>query len=253
MDKIKKLIYKGTFGYTCLPTYLAINISNVCNRRCSFCPYHSPTLADNEHYRWFRRQPKFINLAPLEKWLKGAGRLKHISITGKGEPMLHPYFEFLCRTIDNFCTPWSITTNGDLLTYDRLWFLERMHYLSGIRISVYDDDFKWNHETTIPVTFFNQTGKHRDGMIDGYTVYCDGNSVHSIPKDFNDKPCRTPWSFATINTDGSIVPCYSFNEIGNINEPFGSVWNNDAARKFRRDAIRCRAEHSDCKNCGVNL
>lgn len=257
MDKIKQLLYKASAGFTFLPLYLAVNISNVCNRQCSFCPYHSPTLAHNEHYKWFKSQPDFLSASAFKSWLTNLGDMsvyiKHISITGKGEPFLNKEIMLFCGVINGFGIPFSITTNGDLLTDEIIDRLEKFDMLRELRVSVYDDSFKWEFNPSFPVTFYNQTGKHITGMVDGYKVYCEGNSGNTVSKDFNNKSCRTPWSFATINTDGWIVPCYSFNEIGHISEPFNKVWNGRHVRKFRMDAIRCKAEHSDCKNCGVNL
>ncbi len=254
---VKNLIYKAAQGFSPLPLYLAVNITNRCNRTCSFCPYHSPTLADTEHNRWVKSQPKDMDVEKFHLFLHNIKhKVKHIAITGKGEPMMHPHFMLFCDTVDMYGIPFSVTTNGDYLTTDKQWLLEQFENLKLVRVSVYDNPQHWldvQAENIIPIELFNQTGGHIDGMEDGFTVYCEGNAPSTRTKDFNTKTtCRAPFSFITINTDGSLVPCYSYNEVGNgFTEKFGRIWNGSNMRRFRKDALTMTARCSDCKNCSL--
>ena len=256
---MKELLYKASCGVSPLPLYLAVNITNRCNRKCSFCPYHSPTLAYNAHYRWFKSQPADIDVSKLHLFLHNIKhKIKHIAITGKGEPMLHPHFILICDVIDMYNISFSVTTNGDKLTQEMMWQLEELDNLTMLRVSVYDAataDYWLTVQTTthIPITLFNQTGQHVDGMEDGFTVYCEGNEGQTRPKDFNTKTsCRAPFSFITMNTDGSLVPCYSYNEVGDgFTQKFSRIWNGSKIRRFRKDALKMQCINSDCKNCSL--
>ena len=260
MVQIKRFIYFLFAGFSPLRTYLAINITNLCNRSCVFCPYHSKTLTDTEHTRWFRSQPDHIDTNRLYELINRLPKfmVNHIAITGKGEPMLHPEFLRICSIVDRSGIPWSVTTNGDKMKPSMCDHLRKFSNLKSVRVSVYDVELlsfwlnKAKH-SPLPITLYNQTGHHFDGMVDGYTCYVDGNKRHSMPKDFNNSPCRTPFSFLTLNTDGSVVPCYSYNGIGTWSDSFWKLWNGKDIRKFRRDALSMKATMADCKNCGGNL
>jgi len=74
-------------------------------------------------------------------------------------------------------------------------------------------------------------------------------------KDFNLATfCKAPFNFLTINTDGSVVPCYSFDEVATIEDSWWKIWNGRRVRKYRRKAVNGRdMEFADCKNCGINV
>ena len=263
MEQVKQFIYRLLNGFSPLRLYLAVNIFNGCNRTCSFCPYHSQTLAKTPHTNWVSLQPKHLIYLHFSTFLGSIGIMryfiKHIALTGKGEPMMHPQFIKFCELIDSYKIPFSITTNGDY--YGKYNFkLHDFKYLKEIRVSIYEgaDLGFWDTVRTLedlPVTLFNQTGKHIPGMIDGYTVYCEGNTEHTMPKDFNTATsCKAPFTFVTMNTDGSIVPCYSYHEIGNgFRDSFWKIWNGKPIREFRRKALTGTATKADCRNCSIHL
>lgn len=260
---MKKFLYSLSGGYTFLPFYMAVNISNCCNRRCRFCPYHSRYLKETEHTRWVNNQPDFLDFDLFAGFLEKLGMYRklitHIALTGKGEPLLHNKIFRFCHLLNGYKIPFTITTNGDFVTDNSLAFFVSLKYLTGIRVSLYSlqDVNKWlQRRLNYPdkVSLYNQTGRELEGIETGYTVQVEGAEKYcSMPKDFNKEPCSAPFSFMTVNTDGSVVPCYSYNEVGNISDPFLLVWNGKLMRRFRRDALRMKAEKSDCRNCGINL
>lgn len=263
--EIKKLLYKLSCGFTFLPIYLAVNITNVCNRKCNFCPYHSQYLNDSEHDRWFRKQPDELQydrfyalirrLGIFRKWVR------HIAITGKGEPFISRCIGMYAYVCNLYHIRFSITTNGDYLKSKTLAELFEYKYLTGIRISIYDE--KSYHKIVrlvtpfldSRITLFDQTGLGLEGTIPGYAVQNPGTEDFcTMEKDFNKATwCKAPFSFLTINTDGSVVPCYSYHEIGKISDPIWKLYNGKEIRKYRRYALSMQCTMSDCKNCGINL
>ncbi len=261
---LKQFIYKHSFGFSPLPFYLAINIMNRCNRNCEFCPYHSLTLNTNDHYRWFKQQPDKLNYEQFREWIKRLGAyrklIKHIAITGKGEPMLHKEFIGFCYIINRYDIPFSVTTNGDYLTIDLYNLLvQNFKSLTSIRVSIYDNESAriwFKNKVRMPkIELYNQTGKFIIGMTDGYTCWVDGNFQHTIPKDFHRiQYCEASFTFLTINTDQSIVPCYSFHEIGTLKDDFIKVWNGKKIRRFRQCALKqINVPDADCLNCGYKI
>lgn len=257
---IKKLLYKLSFGFSCLPIYMAVNISNLCNRRCNFCPYHSKFLKGNYHTKWVRKQPMYLNVDNFNKFMKRLGifrkLIKHIAVTGKGETMLHHEFISICSIINYYKIPFSVTTNGDFMTDEKLSALFSMRHLEGIRVSMYeyDEDLINLSQIFKKITIYNQTGKEIAGIETGYTAQVDGvENFCTLPKDFNKATsCKAPFYFMTINTDGSVVPCYTYYEIGNISDSFLKLWNGKKIRRYRMDALKMKQTFSDCKNCMIN-
>ena len=63
----------------------------------------------------------------------------------------------------------------------------------------------------------NILGRKSDN--DGYVSANFGVKHERAIKDFNKTDfCKAPFNFLTLNTDGSVVPCYSYSEIGNIRD-----------------------------------
>ena len=254
--KLKKFLYKISCGFSPLRFNLVINIINECNRKCSFCPYHSPILADNYHTNWVKAQRSMIDSGKLIRFIyKMRLVVKTISITGKGEPFMYGGLEHLCDTLNQFKIPFTITTNG----YDMpqaIIYLNNFEYLKQIRVSLYDKKsnelLKYNHPK---LSFFNMTNKPIKGIEDGYVSAQYGIEHERAIKDFNKTNfCKTPFSFLTVNTDGSIVPCYSFDETAHINDSFWKIWNGKKIREYRKQAVNGRnMEFADCDNCGVNI
>ena len=82
-----------------------IEITNVCNLSCSFCPGH-------------RRAPLFMSAAEFEKVIeKLEWKAENIFLHVMGEPLLHPELEKIIEIADGMSgdTALKITTNGTLL------------------------------------------------------------------------------------------------------------------------------------------
>jgi MoaA/NifB/PqqE/SkfB family radical SAM enzyme len=250
-------------GYSLLFFHFFMNISNVCNRKCKVCPYHSPHLKMNKHLEWVRKQPDFMSFYCFYKFFTGMGLFRKlitsISITGKGEPLLHPHLFRFCYLFDDYKIPYTITTNGDRLTPETCNYLSELRYLKTVRISVFENPDKWiklqRERQDVPIELYNMIGGHIEGLADGYTIPSEGTEEFcSMPKNFNKKfNCKSPFTFGVLNTDGSFVPCYSRNEVGSWEQSFWSIWNGKKMRKFRMDAMRGKAELAPCKNCGYFL
>ena len=262
-DFIKEFCYRHSFGFSLLPFQFTVNIANICNRKCKFCNYHAPENIQDDFSRWWKAQPKFMNYELFAGMLRRMGLLRlfinQLVLTGKGEPMMHPDFIKFCKLLNELKIYFSITTDGDYLNPYAIFQLSKLKYLRYVRISVYDvkrvphwKDLQKN--ANIPILLFNETGQHFDDMIEGFVI-CnnDGTDQYAtIPKDFNKaKSCRVPFAFNTMNTDGSIVPCYGYFETGNVfTGTLWNAWNGKRMREIRMKALDMKAEKCPCLNCG---
>ncbi|MCX6111893.1 MAG: radical SAM/SPASM domain-containing protein [Proteobacteria bacterium] len=77
-----------------------LEISNICNLRCSFCPT-------------VKREKKFIFLPDFKKIITQVAPLTEvISLHLMGEPLTHPNFSDILKACEPFGTKIQITTNG---------------------------------------------------------------------------------------------------------------------------------------------
>jgi hypothetical protein len=260
------LLYHSLMGFSLMPFQFTINISNICNRRCRFCPNFGADLIDDWYLRWFRKQPRLMDYQKFEDFIKKMGLLRlfirKISFTGRGETLLHPDILKFCQLAERYRIKFTITTNGDKLTRLLEYELSKLDYLLYVRVSLFDvDKAAWwlgrQAESRIRIEFHNETGKHIDGFEDGFLLCTNkGNEKYAtMPKDFvTESYCRTPFSFNTLNTDGSMVACITFKETSNVfNGSFWRAWNGKEMREIRRQALKMEIPPHlcDAKNCGV--
>ncbi len=130
-----------------------IEISNICNLACSFCPV-------------VERDKKILSAEDFEKILKEAKPLtKEVCLHLMGEPLAHPEIEKILDITSCYSVPVQLTTNG--LTIDRRGELILKHpSIRQINFSIqsYRDNFK--DKDLAPylgkvIDFCNQASKYR--------------------------------------------------------------------------------------------
>jgi len=265
LERLKLAVYRLANGYSLLPFQFTINISNVCNRKCKFCPNFAPDLQDSFYLDWFRQQPKLMSYDKFADFLKRMGVfrkfIRQLSFTGRGDPGLHPDLLKFCQLANRYKIPCTITTNGDKLTYDIEHELRKLKYFHYVRVSLFDAEkaeywLRRQQISPIRIEFQNETGKHLEGYEDGYiSINNPGTEKYStMPKDFvTESYCVAPYSFNTLNTDGSLVTCITFFEVGNVFEQsFWKVWNGGKMRRHRNKGLSMSIDPdlADCRNCG---
>ena len=81
-----------------------VEITNVCNKNCSFCP-------------GTKRKPEYMSLEKFNSVLrKLQGFTEYIYFHVMGEPLLHPQIEDFIRLAKDMDFKPCITTNGSLLS-----------------------------------------------------------------------------------------------------------------------------------------
>ncbi len=112
------------------PLYVALAITNHCNRQCRWCYSRSGPAIPVGGY-WSKDR-----VLELVKALDDSGILG--LAMGGGEPFAYPHFAELCREIWNETSlDVGATTNGDLVTYDDLETLKG--HFGGLRVSVWSE------------------------------------------------------------------------------------------------------------------
>lgn len=199
-----------------------------------------------------------MNIDFFERFIGNIGFMRYfinsIGLTAKGEPMKHPDFMRFCDAIEKAKIKFSITTNGDFLHQSEIDKLLKYKYLTNIRVSIYDRKVYDRLRDFPIISFYNMTGKPIDGVQTGVKLWAEGLTTNTIPKNFNTiKSCQKPFSYLTLNPDGSITPCNSWHELGNgFDTPLYKMWNNKLVRNYRKGALKMCVPDSDCLNCGFN-
>lgn len=264
LKKIKQFLYNNANGFTFLPFTLGVNITNVCNRSCVFCLYRSPKLKHTPFIKWLYAQPDYMDVKGFERFIKKLGVMRfmidNIGLTGKGEPLLHPDFIKFCDIMEKHKVKFSVTTNGDFIER-YMDELSEYKYLRQLRISLYSQK-DWKRLKNIPgaysymdIGFYNMTGSPITGTEEGIKLWAEGLDGHNtIPKDFNKiKTCTKPFSYLSLNPDGTIVPCNAYYEIGTWNDNIMRILNSKKARYFRKVALKLKdVPKADCLNCAFN-
>ncbi len=114
------------------PYSLHLHIINACNLACSYCWYHSPSQTPQDKPRF--RPGQKIATTTLFKTLDECWKLKvrHICISAKGEPTLHPDFEKIVSYARDKGFVLTLQTNGTFP--DRL--LKTVSKINDIRINL---------------------------------------------------------------------------------------------------------------------
>lgn len=264
-EKFKLFIYRLSNGFSFLPFQFTLNICNICNRKCKFCPNWGEELRDTWYLRWIRKQPDLMDYDKFADMLKRMGILRHLiitlSFTGRGDPTLHPDLIKFCQLANKYKIPFTITSNGDKMDDDFFEEMGKLKYCKWIRVSLFNVErakywLNMQAKHKVNITFINETGYHLDGYDDGFiSANNPANEKYStMPLNFvKENYCRAPFSFNTLNTDGTIVTCITFFEVGNaFNQSFWSILNSKKMRLIRKQALAMEIpEHlADCKNCG---
>ena len=233
-----------------------INPTELCNRRCSFCPRSDRKVYPNRN--------KHITTKTIENLCVGLNELKfnnRVGFVGFGEPLLHKNI-FKCIEIVKKNIPTikylEVNTNGDKLTKETIKRL----YESGcshLAISMYDRDksgFFNKLKGDIPINIiyrhhyskkenYNLSIVNRDELLTGT------NKVYSTDS------CYIPFYKAMIDWNGDVLLCENDwsrkNIFGNINKKsFSNIWLSEEFIKFRKELLKGRSCSNPCKNCSVN-
>ena len=209
-----------------LPTIIEINPTELCNRRCSFCPRSSTYPNQNLN---LSIDDAFIIKQRLNE-IDFNGRLH---FTGQGEPTLNKKLFQIAKIFDY---EKRIVTNGDFLSN------EIFDVFDVVTISVYDKNdwhkySKWKkaklRKQWIPETIMNNCG----GFFDDEPVQ---------------GPCHYPFYKAYIDWNLDIrLCCHDWKDkivMGNLREErFDNIWYGKKYNEYRINQRR----KSPCINCNV--
>jgi len=247
-------------------TNIELNICNVCNRKCFFCPKSDHTL--------FPNKKEYMSLKLYTQLLEELSSYSfkgRISLCGLSEPFLHKGLDQFVAITKKYC-PQSyldILTNGDFLTIENTQHLFNLG-LDNLKISMYDGPeqiIKFRQlqkECNLSNTEFVIRERYlsKDDNF-GLTINNRGGTVNL--EEFNVVPlkeplkraCYYPFHKIIIDVNGEVLVCpndwqHSYC-VGNIqHSSIIDIWNGEKFKKIRLKLINNNREGSPCNSCDVD-
>ena len=245
---------------------IELNLTELCNRKCVFCPRINPKVYPNRNLMMDIKLCK--KLSKELKELKYKGR---ISFSGFGEPLLNKnfieYVKIFSKTIPSAFI--ETNTNGDRLTPLLITTIYQAG-LNGLYVNLYDGKEQIHHfkklfaEANVPDNFWklrpHWIGSEKDfGLIlnnrSGMLVNSDENYLPL--KEAIKSPCHYPFYKLFIDWNGDVLGCSNdwgrkliFGNV--LKEKISHIWINEKFTSLRKRLIVGNRDSVPCKSCNID-
>ncbi len=245
---------------------IELNLTELCNRKCVFCPRINPKVYPNRNLMMDIKLCQKLSIELKELNYKG-----RISFSGFGEPLLNKNFIEYIKVFSNSIPSSFIetNTNGDKLTSTLINNLYQAG-LNGLYVNLYDGKEqikkfeKLFFETMVPESFWklrpHWLGSEKDfGLIlnnrSGMLINGDENYL-PLKKAIN-SPCYYPFYKLFIDWNGDVLGCsndWGRNLIfGNVyKENISKIWVNNKFTQLRKKLFHGNRDKTPCKSCNID-
>ncbi|MDB3973977.1 SPASM domain-containing protein [Alphaproteobacteria bacterium] len=239
-------------------SHLELNVTELCNRKCIFCPRVNEDDYPNQNLN--------INIKLIEKIadeLKELNYKGEIVLSGFGEPTLNPNISQIISILSKSARV-ELVTNGDKLNSHKI----REYVSSGLKflaVSMYDgpeqiEKFKkiFRESNVGEDVFILRDRWHTEEDDFGLKLTNRAGTVNIGNQDpVNTKsPCYYPLYSMTIDWNGDVLLCVQdWNKkvkVGNL--MFSSlyeIWHSSILEKRRRKLMNGNRCDSPCNKCNV--
>ncbi len=234
-------------------SWIDINVTELCNRQCKFCPRNDPYIYPNQNL--------FISLKLCKKISKELKKINYkggVSICGHGEPLLHSNIIEIISIFKNFYT--ILSTNSDLLdenlikklfTKD-LTILSINLYNNGDKIEYYKDIFIKNNIKSDKVIIRKRWNPNNTIITNRAGILKSKNNII-----IENNPCFYLAYSMQIDWNGDILLCIQdFNKkikFGNLYvDSLLKIWFDSDMKKYRKKLLKGDRDIYPCKNCDTD-
>lgn len=240
---------------------IELNITELCNRTCSFCPRHDPKIYPN--------QKLFMSLdtvAELSRQLQDSDWRGDVHITGFGEPHTHPYLLEIVHILREADVYIEITTNGDRLIDSDIYYTLKLFEagLDLITVDCYDGEEQYNQRKEkmdgylTPSFYNNRLRAHYDigNTDDLIKQYGFNNRAGTMGGTGIQNQCYLPFYKTLIDWNGNMVLCCNdwhrqAGTMGNIVESsLKECWNSEKLVAIRKDLAKGYRK-GVCEKCNI--
>tara|TARA_B100000900_G_scaffold142372_1_gene120662 strand:+ start:576 stop:1430 length:855 start_codon:yes stop_codon:yes gene_type:complete len=239
---------------------IELNITELCNRTCSFCPRHDPEVYPNK-----KEFMELDTVSSLTQQLIATDWYGDIHITGFGEPHTHPKLNEIIAILRKANVYIEVTTNGDRLIDSDIDYAVKL-FKSGldlITVDCYDGDMQYKQRKNKMLDTFQDL---YDWRLRNH--YDDGNAQSLIEQyGFNNRagtmggsgiqnPCYLPFYKTMVDWNGDITLCCNdwHREAGNMGnilvDGFINCWNSDKLIWIRKQLAKGK-RGGVCASCSI--
>lgn len=233
-----------------------INPTELCNRRCGFCPRSDSNV--------YKNKANHITLETIKNICIGLNELEYtnrVGFVGFGEPLLHPQIIDCIKIVRDQIPDmkWlEINTNGDKLNRKLIESLSAAG-CSHITVSMYDHDISskiddMSCDADIQIVYrhhYSAKNNYNLNIVNRTDMLKNTNTCHTK------NSCYIPFYKLMIDWNGDVLLCNNDwsrkNIFGNVNDQsVHDIWFGSEMNAFRGKLLVTREHCSPCKNCSVN-
>ena len=240
-------------------SFVELNVNELCNRTCVFCPRVDPKTYPNLNLHMDLELAELISVQLESVGFKGI-----VNISGTGEATLTKYLPDIVKKFSDRNIHTEIVTNGDFLKPKLISDL----YSSGLKqlvVSMYDGPEQIEYfnnlfdECGIDKDLYTLRDRWYDEDEDYGLIYTNrAGSMGEKLLSPHERPCYYPHYAAYIDWNGDVLLCcqdmYNRTEIfGNVLEKkLVDIWVDKKLNDFRKKLVVGDRSKSPCNNCNVN-
>jgi len=240
-------------------SFVELNVNELCNRTCVFCPRHDPKIYPNQNLHMDLELAELISVQLVSVGFKGI-----VNISGTGEATLTKHLPLIVKEFGDKKIHIEIVTNGDKLTPKLITDL----YLAGLSqmvVSMYDGPEQIEHfnnlfdECGVSEDLYTLRDRWYDEEEDYGLLYTNrAGSMGEKLLSPHERPCYYPHYATYIDWNGDVLLCcqdmYNRTEIfGNVKDkPLLDIWVDKKLNGFRKKLVKGERTISPCNNCTAN-
>ena len=240
-------------------SFVELNVNELCNRTCVFCPRVDPKTYPNLNLHMDLELAELISVQLESVGFKGI-----VNISGTGEATLTKYLPDIVKKFSDRNIHTEIVTNGDFLKPKLISDL----YSSGLKqlvVSMYDGPEQIEYfnnlfdECGIDKDLYTLRDRWYDEDEDYGLIYTNrAGSMGEKLLSPHERPCYYPHYAAYIDWNGDVLLCCQdmYNrtvKFGNVKDkPLFDIWVDKKLTEFRDKLVVGDRSKSPCNNCNVN-
>jgi radical SAM protein with 4Fe4S-binding SPASM domain len=228
-----------------------INPTELCNRKCSFCPRHDSSIYPNRNLNMHVDTVKLLNAQLKANAFEG-----YICIAGYGEPLLNPNIKSIIQSLSDYSL--ELITNADPILNGK-HDIDELVSLGVNRVMISDYD---SNPLLKDLEMIHSSVRIREFIDDGedhYEEYGFNNragSLFTIDSPVQ-RPCYIPSYKILVDWNGDVLLCsHDWSKrhmFGNIHySDISEIWMSPEFMKMRIELIHGnRHLFEACKGCNV--
>jgi radical SAM protein with 4Fe4S-binding SPASM domain len=255
--KRKSSIVDEVTYFNSLPlfSFIDLNVTELCNRKCVFCPRVDPDKYPNQDLKI-----SLDLIQKIAKELKACNFQGIVNICGYGEPLLHKDIAAIVKILSQHGVHAELITNGDRLTEALAMELQQSG-LKKLIISLYDGPHQIEHFKALLQKLDPEWYLLRDRWYDENQQFGliltnrAGVLDAEKPNAHLENPCYYTHYSMTIDWNGDALLCVQdWNKkvkMGNAyGQPLVEIWKSGGFSKYRSQLTKGnRAKLDPCRNC----